>query len=69
VFRIGVAKVDRDVAKVDRDIANVAMAKCFIYIRCMLQVFSSRCCKSRFGSVFFKRFKMFHTSFLSVLFG
>jgi hypothetical protein len=25
VFRIGVAKVDRDVAKVDRDIAHVAM--------------------------------------------
>ena len=38
VFRIDVAKVDRDVAKVDRDVAYVAIAihACF---KCMSQMF------------------------------
>jgi hypothetical protein len=38
VFRIGVAKVDRDVAKVDRDVAHVAMAM-HICFECMFQMF------------------------------
>jgi hypothetical protein len=38
VFRIVVAKVDRDVAKVDLDVARVAMAM-HVYFKCMFQIF------------------------------
>jgi hypothetical protein len=34
VFRIGVAKVDRDVVKVDQDVAHVAMAM-HVSFKCM----------------------------------
>ena len=38
VFRIGVAKLDRDVAKVDQDVAHVAMA-IHVCFKCMFQKF------------------------------
>ena len=38
VFRISVAKVDRDVAKLDWDVAYVAMA-IHVYFKCMFQMF------------------------------
>jgi hypothetical protein len=38
VFRISVAKVDRNVAKVDRDVAYVAMAM-HVCFKCMFQIF------------------------------
>jgi hypothetical protein len=40
VFRIGVAKLDRDVAKVDWDVAHVVMAM-HICLKCMFQMFHS----------------------------
>jgi hypothetical protein len=47
VFRIGVAKLNRDVAKVDQDVAHVAIAM-HIYLKCIFQMFhfvSNVCCK------------------------
>jgi hypothetical protein len=38
LFRIGIAKVDRDVTKVDRDVVHVAMAM-HICLKCMFQIF------------------------------
>jgi hypothetical protein len=50
VFRIGVAKVDRDVAKVDQNVAHVAMAM-HICFKCMFQMF--RLYQTYVASVFF----------------
>jgi hypothetical protein len=50
VFRIGVAKVDRDVAKVDRNVTHVAMAM-HICFKCMFQMF--RLYQTYVASVFF----------------
>jgi hypothetical protein len=38
MFRIGVAKVDRDVIKVDRDVAHVAIAM-HVCLKCTFQMF------------------------------
>jgi hypothetical protein len=38
VFRIVVAKVDRDITKVDRDVTHIARAM-HVCFKCMLQIF------------------------------